>query len=95
MYIPDYRKETDKLNEKDRAYINGYRAAMEEVDTFFGNLDVYDLDDEKMTTPEEVKEAMRDWLRMGEKEVVLSLFERAEYLPDDIELVDAAKPFAR
>lgn len=91
MYIPDYRKETDKLNEKDRAFIEGYRAAVAEVKTFFENLDVYDLDDGLARAPEEVKEAMLDWLGMGEKETLLALFDGDEYL--DTQLTDAARIF--
>ena len=93
MYIPDYRKETDKLNEKDRAFVKGFRAAVAEVKNFFENLDVYDLDDGAAKKPEEVKEAMLDWLGRGEKETVLALFDNADYLPDDTELTDAARLF--
>ena len=39
MYIPDFRKETDKLNEVDKAYIGGYRHAIEDMLCFFDNID--------------------------------------------------------
>lgn len=91
MYIPDYRKETDKLNERDRAFIEGFRDAIDAVVTFFDNLDVYDLDDGLARKPEEVKEALIDWLGMEEKETVLTLFDNADYLPADTELTDASR----
>ncbi len=93
MYIPDYRKETDKLSEKDRAFVEGFRAAIAAVGTFFDNLDVYDLDDGLARKPEEIREAVLDWLGMGEKETVLALFDNADYLPADTELTDASRTF--
>ena len=33
IHFPDYRKETDKLNDVDKAFINGYRKAIEGVQT--------------------------------------------------------------
>lgn len=90
-YIPDYRKETGKLNEVDRAYIGGYRQAIEDVKCFFDNSDDDDaLSIEKEIT-EKVKDHLEEWMEIEEIETVCSLFENADYLPDDIDLVDANK----
>lgn len=88
-YIPDYRKETDKLNEVDKAYIGGYRNAIEDVMCFFDNLDDDDaLSIEKEVT-EKVKANLKEWMQIEETETVCSLFDNADYLPENIELVDA------
>ena len=88
-YFPDYRKETDKLNEVDRAYIGGYRSAIEDVKCFFDNLD----DDEMYCIEKEIIEKLKAnlevWMECEEIETVCALFNEADYLPDDIELVDA------
>lgn len=91
-YIPDYRKETDKLNDVDRAFINGYRKAIEDVKCFFGNIE----DDRLYTFEKEVIEALKaqlgGWIESSEVETVCALFNEADYLPEDIELVDENKP---
>ena len=38
-YFPDYRHETDKLNEVDKAYVDGFRYAVELLDTALNNID--------------------------------------------------------
>lgn len=88
-YFPDYRKETDKLNEADRAAITGFRIAVESALCLFDN-----LDDEKPLSIEKevyerVKARLEEWLECEEIEFVCSLFDNADYLPDDIDLVDA------
>lgn len=88
-YIPDYRKETDKLNEVDRAGITGFRMAVESAMCLFDNLDDENaLSIEKEIT-ERIKARLAEWLEHEEIEFVCSLFDSADYLPDDIELVDA------
>lgn len=89
-YIPDYRNETDKLNETDKAYINGYRSAVNDVLCFFDNLpsDMLSIEEE---IAERIKERIEGWMEIEEIEVVCSLFDNADYLPDDIELNDANK----
>ena len=88
-YFPDYRKETDKLNDVDRAFIDGYRKAIEDVKCFFDNID----DDEDLSIVKEVTEKVKTsldvWMDCEEVETVCALFNEADYLPDDIELVDA------
>lgn len=89
-YFPDYRKETDKLNEVDNAFISGYRKAIEDVMCFFDN----HLDDDEMISiekevTEKVKANLDEWMQVSEIETVCALFNEADYLPDDIELVDA------
>lgn len=90
-YFPDYRKETDKLNDVDKAFINGYRKAVEGVKSFFENLD----EDYLYTFEKEVIEALfsqlDEWMQADENETVCALFDEADYLPEDIELVDANK----
>ena len=89
-YFPDYRKETDKLNEVDRAGITGFRIAVESAKSLFDN-----LDDDALTIEKEICERLKarleEWLECEEIEFVCSLFDNADYLPDDIELVDANK----
>ena len=88
-YIPDYRKETDKLNEADKAIINAYRAAVDDMMCFFDNLDDEEaLSIEKEVT-EKVKARLKEWMDGEEMMIVCSLFDNADYLPDDIELKDA------
>ena len=88
-YFPDYRKETDKLNEVDRAGITGFRIAVESAMCFFDNL----ADEDGLSIENEIAERLKarlgEWLEIEEIEFVCSLFDNADYLPDDIELVDA------
>lgn len=90
-YIPDYRKETDKLNEVDKAYIGGYRHAIEDVQSFFDNIDDDNLSIVKEII-ERVKANLEDWIEGEETMLVCSLFDNADYLPDDIDLKDANEP---
>ena len=89
-YFPDYRKETDKLNEVDKAFIAGYRAAMEDAWCFFNNSHIYENVDHEAVS--QAIESFEHWANMQEIEAVCSLFDNADYLPDDIDLVDANKP---
>lgn len=88
-YFPDYRKETDKLNEVDKAFITGFRIAVESMRGFFDNID----EDEKLSIENEitarVKTELEGWMECEEIEAVCSLFDRADYLPETIDLVDA------
>ena len=87
-YFPDYRKETNKLNKVDRAYIGGYRHAVEDVMTYFDNVDGEDLSIVKEIT-EKLKESLAVWMECEEIELVCALFNEADYLPEDIDLKDA------
>lgn len=90
MYYPDYRHETKKLNAFDRAYIDGYRHAVEDVETFFAN-----LPDDLLCVEKEVIERVRaelaEWARISETELVCVMFDNADYLPQSVfeSLVDA------
>ena len=88
-YFPDFRKETDKLNEVDRAAIVGFKIAVESVLSLFDDLD----DDEMLSIEKEIVEKIKarfeEWMECEEIEFVCSLFDNADYLPDDIELTDA------
>ena len=88
-YFPDYRKETDKLNEADKAYIGGYRHAIEDLMCFFDNVD---YDDDLSIVKEitaKVKDHLEEWMECEEIMLVCALFDNADYLPEDIELKDA------
>lgn len=88
-YFPDYRKETDKLNEVDRAAITGFRIAVESALCLFDNLDNEKPLSIEKEVYERVKARLEEWLECEEIEFVCSLFDNADYLPDDIDLVDA------
>ena len=88
-YFPDYRKETDKLNEVDKAAITGFRIAVESALTLFDNLDDENPLGIEKEIHERVKARLAEWLECEEIEFVCSLFDNADYLPEDIELVDA------
>jgi hypothetical protein len=88
-YFPDYRKETDKLNEVDKAYIGGYRHAIEDVMCAFDNLDDEDALSIEKEIIEKLKATIEKYMECDEIELVCALFNEADYLPDDIELVDA------
>ena len=90
-YFPDYRKETDKLNEVDKAFINGYRKAIEDVKCYFDNIDKDDLYTFEKEVIEVIEAELEGWIEGSEVETVCALFSEADYLPDDIELVDANK----
>ena len=89
-YIPDYRKETDKLTPIDRAYVEGYRAAMEDADSFFDNLDMYDASESEAEVLSNSRDCFNDWMSMEETNTVLSVFESGSY--DGLELIDGNKP---
>ena len=91
-YIPDYRKETDKLNEKDQAYVQGYRNAVEDVLRFLEDAEEIDADEETVAA---VRDQVEINMEYEEIEMVCSLFDHADYLPDDIELIDANEPLYR
>ena len=88
-YFPDYRKETDKLNDVDEAFIRGSRKALADIKCFFDNInDKNALTVEKEVTAK-VKASLGEWMECEEIETVCWLFDGADYLPEDIELVDA------
>ena len=87
-YFPDYRKETDKLNEVDRAGITGFRIAVESAMSFFDDEIAYDEDLSIVKEiTERLKARLEEWLESEEIEFVCSLFDNADY--ENIELVDA------
>jgi hypothetical protein len=89
MYLPDYRKETDKLNDVDNAAITGFRIAVKSATCLFD--DIADDDDALSIEKEiagKIKARLEEWMEFEEIEFVCSLFDNADYLPDDIELVD-------
>ena len=88
-YIPDYRHETDKLNEEDQSIVQVFRATVECMMCFFDNLDDEEaLSIEKEIT-EKVKTRLKEWMDIEEIELVCSLFDNADYLPEDVDLTDA------
>ena len=90
-YIPDYRHETDKLNEVDKAGIAGYRLAVEDMICFFDNIDDDEMLSIEKEITEKVKARLKEWMDGEETMFVCSLFDNADYLPEDIELEDANK----
>ena len=94
-YFPDYRKETDKLNEVDRAAITGFRIAFEVASNLIDQI----IEESNLSIERELAEIWKarfeEWAECEEKEFVCSLFDNADYLPDDIELEDANKGFGR
>lgn len=90
-YFPDYRKETDKLNEVDKASVTGFRIAAEVASNC---LDEF-IKEMPLTVAKEVgamlKARLEEWLECEEISFVYSLFDNADYLPEDTELVDANK----
>ncbi len=90
-YFPDYRKETDKLNEVDNAAITGFRIAVESASSCLDDF----IDEIPLSIGKEISEKLKarleEWLECEEIEFVCSLFDNADYLPEDIELVDANK----
>jgi hypothetical protein len=89
MYLPDYRKETDKLNDVDNAAITGFIIAVKSAMCLFDDID----DDEDALSiekeiAEKIKARFEEWMEFEEIEFVCSLFDNADYLPDDIQLVD-------
>ena len=85
-YIPDWRHETDKLNEPHKAYVDGYRHAYEVLKNAFLGLDY----DEMLTVEKEVianlQATLEEYMDVSEIELVCALFSEAEY--EDIELED-------
>ena len=90
-YFPDYREETDKLNEIDSAAITGFRIAVKSAMCLFDNLDDENPLSIEKEIYERVKARLEEWLTCEEIEFVCSLFDNADYLPEDIKLVDANK----
>lgn len=90
-YFPDYRKETDKLNDVDKAFIDGYRKAVAGMKSFFENIDEDDLYTFEKEVIEGLYGQLDEWMQADENETVCALFNEADYLPEDIELVDANK----
>lgn len=92
-YFPDYRKETDKLNEVDRAAITGFRIAVESASNLIDQI----IEESNLSIEKEIgaifKARLEEWLECEEIEFVCSLFDNADYLPEDTELVDANKLF--
>ena len=90
-YFPDYRKEMDKLNDVDKAFIDGYRKAVEGLKSFFENLDEEHLYTFEKEVIEALSSKLDEWMQADENETVCALFDEADYLSEDIELVDANK----
>lgn len=101
-YFPDWRSEKNykHLSHEDRAYLQGYRAAYEDALSFFANMDVainisdtvkfvIEAGSEQMDA---IKDLFNDWMDCQELENTVSIFDGADYLPEDLELEDN-KPY--
>jgi len=95
MYVPDTRNDeayNEKyLNKADKAYVNGYDHAVDDVlDSFFANLDIYDwdVDDEdidlyKILTNhpaicEKLSDNLKDYFESCRDEMIVSLIDNME-----------------
>lgn len=85
-YFPDYRSQTDKLNKVDRAYIGGYRHAIEDMKCVIDSLD----DEDTLSIDKEIigklKATIEKYMECEEVALVCYLFESDEY--SNIELND-------
>lgn len=85
-YIPNIREEgpynEKNLQGENRAYIQGFDAAVQTVDGFFDNLDIYSSENlvvhylqEHEEAAEQVKKALLDYLEMERNEAGVSLID--------------------
>lgn len=85
-YFPDYRSQTDKLNAIDKAYITGFRLAVDMVKDALNNID----DDNLLSIEKEIianlSRFLDDHLASEEKMLVCHLFDSDEY--SEVELND-------
>ena len=92
-YIPDYRGKDNEqhLTPIDRAYLAGYRHALDNAFEFFSNADDFDgeIDVEKVA---EAINAFERYMDANETEMVCSMFDHADYIGEDVELIDHNKP---
>ena len=90
-YFPDYRDETDKLNDLDKNYIEGFRFAASVARDFFES----EVDEAKTGFEksffEEQKVRFDEWMEAEEVETVCAVFDNADYIPEDEELKDGRK----
>lgn len=85
-YIPDYRSQTDKLNAMDKAYITGFRFAVDMVKNALNNVDDGNLLSIEKEIIAKLSRTLDGYLKSGEKMLVCHLFDSDEY--SDIELND-------
>lgn len=90
-YIPDFRGEENEklLNETDKAFLTGYRAAIEDAKGVFANLEVYEVTEDEKKVLDEFSGCFNDWCEMEEIETVCGIFDGADYLGEDYVLKDA------
>lgn len=98
-HLPDYR--TDKnfkhLSMEDKAYLQGYRAAYIDALKFFDKVSIiFELNDDMLVEVDtdqlkEIKDCFDAWMDSQEIENTVCVFDGADYIPDDLELEDAAK----
>lgn len=85
-YFPDYRTQTDKLNAIDKAYITGFRLAVDMVKDALNNIDEDNLLSIEKEIIANLSRFLDDHLESEEKMLVCHLFDSDEY--SDIELND-------
>ena len=90
-YFPDYRSQTDKLNAIDKAYITGFRLAVDMVKDALNNVD----DDNLLSIEKEIiaklSRTLDGYLESEEKMLVCHLFDKEEY--EDTDLNDQSPMF--
>ena len=90
-YFPDYRHETDKLNEVDKAYVDGFRYAVELLDTALNNIDDENLLSVEKEVIAKLYRTLNTYLASEEIMMICHLFDKEEY--EDTELNDQSPMF--
>ncbi len=84
-YIPDCRTDEDYneknlSDERDIAALRAYDLAIEDIDTLFANLDVYEVrvdlrPSDFQAAADEIQEMAKDWMEMHRNEMIVSLLD--------------------
>ena len=84
-YIPDCRTDEDYneknlSDERDIAPLRAYDLAIEDIDTLFANLDVYEVrvdlrPSDFQAAADEIQEMAKDWMEMHRNEMIVSLLD--------------------
>lgn len=92
-YIPNVREEgvynQDNIKDNlDKEFVRGYDYAVEQLKTFFANIDVYDGSiinrlDKNQEECDELQEDIEDWMESQRNELVVSIIDGQEDDADD------------
>lgn len=86
IYDDDYKNYRKDLSQTDKAFMEGYKAAYDDIASFFYNQDVYEEIPECFGTLKKIHEEIskdvigniRDWLRMEWYEIIISMIDNTE-----------------